>query len=133
VLLLAMVGPLLAIDRRYVFTHVTADYRDAMVSVGALPDAEVTAVDGHAMQLYNDSESVLQGNVFGMTVPEYEAAVVRYFAEGRARWMFAYADDAGMARWGPLGFRVVETYPMRLPKGRILGRYEYVGPAAPRS
>ena len=133
VLLLAMMGPLLAIDRRYVFTHVTTDYRDAMVSVGALPDAAVTAVDGHAMQLYNDSESVLQGNVFGMTIPEYEAAVVRYFAEGRARWMFAYAGDAGIARWAPLGFRLVETYPMRLPKGRVLGRYEYVGPAAPRS
>lgn len=133
VLLLAMVGPLVAIDRRYVFTHVTTAYRDAMVSVGSLPDAEVTAVDGHAMQLYNDSESVLQGNVFGMTIPEYEAAVVRYFAEGRAHWMFAYADDAGMARWMPLGFRVVEIYPMRLPKGRTLGRYEYVGPAAPQS
>ena len=133
VLLLAMVAPLVAIDRRYVYTNVTTAYRDAMVSVASLPDAEVTAVGGHAMQLYNDSRSVLQGYVYGMSIPDYEAAVVRYFAEGRARWMFSYADDAGKARWEPLGFRVVETYPMRLPKGRTLGRYEYVGPAAPQS
>jgi len=129
VLLLAMLLPLAAVDARYVFTDVTTTYRDAMISVGALPDnAVIAGGSSHAMQLYDGSRAVLQGNVFGMTVSQYEAAVVRYFAEGRARWMFAYADQASLTRWTALGFRVVQTYPIPLPKDRIMGRYEYAGP-----
>lgn len=127
VLLVAMLLPLVALDLRYVFTNVTTAYRDAMRSVASLPDHSVIGGSGHAMLLYNDAKAVLQGNVYGMTVSEYEVAVVRYYAEGRARWMFGYADGAGRARWTPRGFRLVETYPIDLPKGRILGRYEYIG------
>ena len=133
-LLATMLGPLAAFDMRYVYTDVTTTYRDAMISVGQLPDAAVIAGgSSHAMQLYNSSRAVLQGNVFGMTVSAYEAAVVRFFAEGRARWLFGYSDPAGQARWTGLGFRLVETYPIVLPKDRRMGRYEYVGPSAPSS
>jgi hypothetical protein len=134
VLVLAMIVPLVALDGRYVYTRVTTAYRDAMISVGSLPDAEVTAGSGsYAMQLYNDSRAVLEGYVYGMTQAEYDAAVERYFAEGRARWMFAYADGETPARWAGRGFRLDGTYPIKLPKDHVLGRYEYVGPIVPRS
>jgi len=127
-LVTAMLVPLVVLDVRYVFTDVRTTYRDAMIAAGPDVNGEVTAGGAsYAMQLYNSSRPVLQGYVFGMTVPEYERAVVRYFAEGRATSMFAYADP-GSTRWTDLGFRLVETYPIALPYGHVMGRFVYAGP-----
>ena len=121
VLLGAMLLPLAYVDRRYVFAHVTTTYRDAMIRSRPILDGQVTAGQlSFAMQLYNTGRPV-----FGMTSGVYTAAVVRYFAEGRASAMFGYADDATAADWASLGFRLVEKYAMALPKHRTMGRYVY--------
>jgi hypothetical protein len=126
ILAAAMIVPLVALDGRYVFTDVETSYRDAMVEIAPDVDGTVTA-GGHsyAMQLYNTSRAVLEGYPFGMTKAEYEQAVVRYFAEGRASLMFAYADGVSLERWQELGFTLVRTYPIVLPKDHVMGMYKF--------
>jgi hypothetical protein len=128
ILVIAMVGPLLAFDARYVFTHVTWTDRDAMIAEGARIDDKVIAGGGSSMQLYNSSRAVLPAAVAATgKLPDatYDATLVRYFAEGRASYLYAYAGDDAIARWSPLGFRLVETLPIILPKGKQMGVWVY--------
>src|SRR3954451_9677548 len=79
----------------------------------------------YAMQLYNTSRPVLEGYPFGMTVAEYEQAVVRYFREGRAVGMFAYADAGGRRRWESLGFKLDHMLDIVQPNGQHIGYYVF--------
>ncbi|MEI7742467.1 MAG: hypothetical protein WCK58_01820 [Chloroflexota bacterium] len=130
VLMVSMLAPLASIDMRFVFTHVRTTYRDAMIESATVTDGRVTAGGlSFAMQLYGTSRAVLQGYVFGMTTAEYERALVRYYREGRACCMFAYTDGTEGTRWTGLGFRLVRTYPIVLPEGRVVGLYEFTDTA----
>jgi hypothetical protein len=75
------------------------------------------------MQLYNGSRPVLTG----VTVPaaEYEKDIVRIFREGGAVSMYAYTDPKSRSRYEALGFRLVETLPVLLPRGNTIGRYVF--------
>jgi hypothetical protein len=39
--------------------------------------------------------------------------------------MYAYADPKSRTRYEALGFRLVETLPVLLPRGATLGRYVF--------
>ncbi len=131
VLLTSMLLPLIYLDTVHVFTNVSTTYRDAMVKAGDTVDGQVTAGGlSFAMQLYNTGRPVLEGYPYGMSMSEYQAAVVRFFQEGRATSLFSYADGSAADRWATLGFRLVERYPIELPKGQTMGRYVYDPPAA---
>ncbi len=133
VLLGAMLVPLLYLDRAHVFAHVRTTYRDALIEVRPVVDGQTTAGSlSFGMQLYNTGMPVLEGYVYGMTRAEYEAAVVRFFEEGRATALFSYATGESLARWTNLGFRLVETYDMVLPKREVMGRYVFDPPAGRR-
>lgn len=132
VLLAAILGPLASLDRAYVFENVSTTYRDAMTAAETSVNGEVTAGGlSFAMQLYNTGRPVLEGYFFGITKQAYETAVVRFFAEGRATSLFDYADGPTPGHWASLGFRLVETYQIVLPKGHTIGRYVYDPVVAP--
>jgi hypothetical protein len=132
---MAMVVPLAVPDSLHVLPRQTT-YRDAMIDAGPLVDGRVTAGGlSYAMQLHNSSRAVLAATVsasgWGQGIPyaeateQYEQMVVRFFAEGRASYMYAYAGGDSLARWTPLGFRLVETLPVVLPRGRQMGLWIY--------
>jgi hypothetical protein len=50
---------------------------------------------------------------------------VRIFREGVATSMFSYVNAKTRTHLESLGFRLVETYPILLPKGEKLGRYVF--------
>ena len=135
VLVVAMLGPLAVLDGLHVFTRVTTTYRDAMIDAGPLVNGRVTGGLSYAMQLHNSSRAVLASAVsasgWGQGLPldeateQYEQTLVRLFAEGRASYLYAYAGADALDRWTPLGFRLVETLPIILPKGRQMGLWIY--------
>ena len=127
-LVIAMIVPLLVFDARYVFTNVTWTDRDTMIAEGARIDDKVTTGLGSSMQLYNSSRAVLSAAVAATgQLPDatYDSTIARFFAEGRASYLYAYAGDDAIARWSPLGFRLVETLPIMLPLGRQMGVWVY--------
>jgi len=125
-LALAMLVPIVGADVRFVFRNPAFTYRDAQIAVAPVVNGTTTAGGlSFGMQLYNSSRPVLHGYFFGMTRSEYEQDVVRMFAEGGASSLFDYVDDTPRMRWEALGFSVVETYDITLPRGRVLGRYVF--------
>jgi hypothetical protein len=123
---LAVLAPLLYADWAFVYRQPTFTYRDAMIEVRDVVDGQVTAGGwSFGMQLYNASRPVLSGYFLGQTRSEYERNVVRMFADGLATSMFDYVDPETRGAWEALGFRVVDTYRIILPRGQQLGRYEF--------
>ncbi|MDO8963857.1 MAG: hypothetical protein Q7W30_05115 [Coriobacteriia bacterium] len=124
----ALILPSVWADRQYVYGFPTTAYRDTLIRLGSVIDGRVTA--GHAawsMQFYNTSDPQLCGYYYGVSKSEYERALVRYFKEGRASALFTYSDEVSRASLQSLGFSLVETYDMNLPRRKMMGRYEYVG------
>ncbi|HEX2754879.1 MAG TPA: hypothetical protein VHM48_05420 [Candidatus Limnocylindrales bacterium] len=124
VLAAAILVPLAYADLAFVYRRPTFTYRDAQIAATRdVGDQETAGSLSFGMQLYNGSRSVLNG----VTVPqaEYEADIVRFFREGGATSMYAYADPKSRTRYESLGFRLVETLPILLPRGMKLGRYVF--------
>jgi hypothetical protein len=120
----AIVAPLAYADVAFVYRRATFTYRDALVAAtGPIGGSTTAGSLSFAMQLYNGSRSVLTG----VTVPaaQYEEDIVRFFREGGATSMYAYTDPKTRARYESLGFRLVETLPIVLPRGNLLGRYVF--------
>jgi hypothetical protein len=129
-LALAIVAPLAYADVAFVYRRPTFSYRDAQIAVGPTIDGQVTAGSlSFGMQLYNSSRPVLGAYSSRIPPAEYDAAVVRFFREGRATSMFSYVNPAARGRWESIGFRLIETYPTLLPQGDQLGRYVLAGPS----
>ena len=123
---LAVLAPLLYVDAAFVYRHPTFTYRDAQIAVRPDIDGQQTAGGwSFGMQLYNTSRPVVNGYFYGMSRSDYERNLVRVFAEGRATSMFDYVDDPTRAPLESLGFRVVDTYDILLPRGKVLGRYVF--------
>jgi hypothetical protein len=121
---LAVLAPLLYADAAFVYRRPTFTYRDAMIEVRPVVDGRSTAGGwSFAMQLYNTSRPVLNGYFFGISRSDYERDVVRMFVEGGATSMFDYVDSKTRSQWESLGFRLVDTYAIILPRGQRLGRY----------
>jgi hypothetical protein len=132
VLGLAIVTPLAYADAAYIYRRLTFTYRDALIAVGPTIDGRTTAGGWSlGMQLYNGSRPVLGEFTARLPRAEYEAAVVRLFREGQATALFDYADAGTRGRWEGLGFRLVETFPIRLPEGRKLARYVFTATGSP--
>jgi hypothetical protein len=126
VLALAIIVPLAFADLAYVYRRPSFTYRDAQAAAAADVNGQVTAGSlSYAMQLYNTSKPVLNSYFSGISRAEYDADVVRMFREGGAVALFGYADADVQARWVELGFRLVETYRVKLPLGHKLGRYVF--------
>lgn len=128
--LAAIAMPALWADRRYVYGHPTYKYRDMMITIGTYVDGRVTA--GYwswGMQLYNTSDPQLPGAYYGITKSQYAAAMVRFFDEGRASYLFDYSAPRESAKLAALGFKLLESYDMNLPRGIKMGRYVYAGRA----
>lgn len=122
----AMLAPSLYADWAFVIRQPTFTYRDAQIEARGAVDGQVTAGGlSIGMQLYNSSRPVLSGYFVGQTRSEYEADVVRLFDEGIATSMFAYVDPQTRGGWEALGFRLIDTYAILLPRGQQLGRYVY--------
>jgi hypothetical protein len=123
---LAVLAPLLYADAAFVYRHATFTYRDAQVEVRPVIDGQLTAGGwSFGMQLYNTSRPVVNGYFYGMSRSDYEHNVVRMFAEGRASSLFAYVNAGTRSHLESLGFRLVDTYDILLPRGQILGRYVF--------
>lgn len=130
VLGIAIVAPLAYADLSFVYRHQTFTYRDAQIAAASTVGGQTTAGSlSLGMQLYNGSRSVLNGYTARVPTAEYEADIVRFFREGGATSMYSYVDPDERAHWESLGFRLVETLPIVLPRGLKLGRYEF-GPAS---
>jgi hypothetical protein len=127
--LVAIVVPSLWADRQYVYGFPAYKYRNTMVAIGPVVDGQVTA--GYwswGMQLYNTSQPQLPGAMYyGFSEPQYVAALVRFFQEGRATSLFAYTTPAYQTKLSGLGFKLADTYDMNLPSSMMMGRYVYVG------
>lgn len=127
---LAVLAPLLYADAFFIYRHPTFTYRDAQIQVRPDVDGQQTAGGwSFGMQLYNTSRPVMHGYFYDMSRSEYERNLVRMFAEGRATSMFDYVDDPTRTTLEALGFRVVDTYDIVLPRGKILGRYVFTPPS----
>ena len=123
---LAVLTPLLYADAAFLYRHPTFSYRDAMIEVRPVVDGQQTAGGwSFGMQLYNTSRAVVNGYYYGMTRLEYERNVVRMFTDGLASSMFDYVDAKTRTHWESLGFRLVTTYDIVLPRGQRLGRYVF--------
>jgi hypothetical protein len=123
---LAVLAPLLYADVAFIYRHATFTYRDAQIQVRPVVDGQQTAGGwSFGMQLYNTSRPVVNGYFYGMSRADYERNVVRMFTEGRASSLFEYVDDATRTQLDSLGFRLVDTYDILLPRGQILGRYVF--------
>lgn len=133
--LAAVLVPSAWADRQFVYGHPTYKYRDAMIEIGKDVNGKVTAgFWSPAMQLYNSSDPQLSRVVHGSTVDEYLVVLVRFFEEGRATSLFAYAAPEDVLRLSWLGFKLVDTYDMNLPDypaPRIMGRYVFIGRPRP--
>ncbi len=126
ILAVTILLPLAYVDWREIYHRPTYTYRDALIASGQVLNGHVTAGDlSFAMQLYNTSTPVLEGYVYGLTREEYNSDVVRAFTDGHASWLFAYTRPAIRAHWEAEGFRLVETYSIKLPNGWLMGRYAY--------
>lgn len=126
ILAVAVLAPLLYADWAMVYRDPTFTYRDAQIEVRDVVDGQVTAGGwSFGMQLYNGSRPVLSGYHLGQTKSEYEQDVVRMFAGGLATSMFDYVDTKTRSGWEALGFQVVDTYKIVLPRDQILGRYVF--------
>ena len=123
---LAVLAPLTYADVAFVYRHPTFTYRDALIQVRPDIDGQQTAGGwSFGMQLYNTSRASVNAYFYGVSRAEYERDVLRMFTEGLATSMFDYVDDATRTHWESLGFRVVATYDILLPRGQILGRYVF--------
>ena len=126
VLIVAGLAPSLYADWAFIYREPTFTYRDAQIEARAAVDGQVTGGGlSIAMRLYNTSRPVLSGYFIGQTRAEYEADVVRLFEEGIATSLFSYADAETRSGLEALGFRLVETYDIVLPRGLQMGRYRY--------
>lgn len=124
VLAVAIVAPLAYADLAFVYRRPTFTYRDAQTAAARDIGDQITAGSlSFGMQLYNGSRSVL--NPTTLPEAEYEADLLRFFREGGATTMYSYTDVKSRTRWEALGFRLVETLPILLPKGEKLGRYVF--------
>ena len=123
---LAVLAPLSYADAAFVFRHPTFTYRDALIQVRPVVDERQNAGGwSFGMQLYNTSRAIMNGYFYGITRSQYEQNVVRAFSEGLASSMFDYVDDLTQSRWESLGFQMVETYDIVLPRDQVLGRYVF--------
>lgn len=123
---LAVLAPLLYADAAFIYRHPTFTYRDAQIQVRPVVDGQQTAGGwSFGMQLYNTSRPVVHGYFYGMSRSDYERNIVRMFVEGRASTLFDYVDEPTRTQLESLGFRLIDTYDILLPRGKILGRYVF--------
>jgi hypothetical protein len=126
----SMLAPLAYADLSFVYRRPTFTYRDAQIAAGREVNGQVTAGSWSlGMQLYNTSRPVL--NRFPSRIPleTYREQLVRYEREYGAAALFDYVNPTSRTNLERLGFRLVETYAIKLPRGQRLGRYVF-DPAA---
>jgi hypothetical protein len=123
---LAVLAPLVYADSAFIFRSPTFTYRDALIQVRPDIDGQQTAGNlSFGMQLYNSSRAVLNGYAYDLSPAQYDRDLVRMFSEGLASSTFSYVDDATRTHLESLGFRLVDTYDILLPRGLVLGRYVF--------
>jgi hypothetical protein len=124
--LVAISVPLAYVDRTFVLARPSYTYRDSLIAVdGVVGDQPTAGGWSVGMQLYNRSRAALSGYHYGQEREAYRQDVVRAFQEGLATSMFDYTDATTRAGWESLGFVLMETYPILLPREQVLGRYRF--------